>query len=658
MDAGRRDLAVVVAVAAAIAIAGAVGWWAAARRSEPPAGTQGPVSPAPLPPHAPPREEDEPHDGMITTEEIRKQIADEAANADLHGENSGLPVAPADGPVTLSVKFVGGRAPDEVAVYATPDNGERVMLWLGKDAAEGHLPAAGAYDLRFWIDGWDSDQRIDDLVVPDNQRIEIEIGLPRQPSVRVVDATGRPLAQARAAFAPPWGRSMPAPHADARDSNLIEAGSDGRIPLETTAIGTDLWVGADGYAWTLVHVNPGDLDSRVALGRGGGLRVTVVGDADPDSLTVVAGLAAGNESDGTRALGWRAGVDGVTRPTLEFEVAGAALDFDDEPGRFKMDGLRPGRWRVAAFRSSDVLRFPTPFLGVRDIEVRAGEVSEVRLGLGEELPARDVALEVVVPPAWGAPESIVVSRENAERGKHLAYDPRTEGRGAPGLWRFNLKSLPEGPYVVDVVRFGYAEVVRVREDTESLRVVVPPPVSLRVRVVNEPSGDRVAGALIQVRSSVPLGDVSGPIFIDAETDASGECVLRVPPGPLVVMVEVRYRPVSERRITLAPTSDEVVKEFHTSLPGTLALRVLREGRVPVLPPWSYECLREASREGDIDGEREASDCVSSFNTHIDFVRTGRYRVRAFVPGYEKPLEALAKVKPEEETVVDLNLPAR
>lgn len=654
MDEGRRgrrrDLAVVTAVVAAIAIAGLGGAWLAARRPIETAPLSA-KAPEPLSTPAPAQEdEDEPTEAMITLEEIRREIAEEAARSGSRRENGGHQVAPADGPVTLSVKFVGrGEPPDELQVYATPDGGgPEVVLLLTKPATRGRLPAAKTYDLRFWMDGWGSDQQFSGLRVPKDLRLAIEVALPQTASIRVIDAATRsPLPDACAEDADYYLRCRSIPAWGAMSETRGHA--DGSITFDRSALGGAYWVGAPGHAWTFVDVRAEDRDRPVALEIGGAVDARVSGNADDVALFL--------RRDAERV---------APRRKDEEELAeGQAVHVSapTEPGRFSVEGLEPGLWHLTLRESAKIGHTGARTLASLDIDVRAGETTRVHLRAQQTVAAsRDVLLEVAVPMEWGATPAVrFFGCGEGTRGRG-AQAPLPLRRAPGGTWTARLEAIPVGPYLITVEPCGFTAFARVSDDTAPVRVVVPPPVSMRVRVVDGRSGKPIEGAIVQAESQWPDSLLEqtpritwAPIRCEGTSNAAGNCVLRVPAGTAIVTCRAEdYAEDGGQAVEIRANAGVCKKEFRLLRAGSIRFRFLREGYLAASVRGDFSCSWTGPES---ENGYYASGGVGT-GQHLEEVRPGPYRLRVRIAGIASVLERTVEVKAGEETLVDFDLPAR
>ena len=584
---------------------------------------------------------------------------------------SDAPLAPADGPVRLVVRLVGeGPRPKRIEILATPngDDEARCRLVMKDGILEGRLPAAKAYELYLWIDGWSTDASFSEARVVDSQ-LEIAVMLPQTPSLLVVDAaTGAPLPSALGLTADSWmNEAMPAPSPASLLGARIVASGAGRLVLEKTALARTLWIGAEGHRWTQVHVLPDDHDRRVALANGGDLRVEVTGVTDWASF----GLVASSIPSATSATG-------AVAPAGE-EPPEVFLRATEVPGRYLLDGIAPGRWRLRfGWQTTYVIQ---ELLGSVEADVRPGETTEVELRAGAAAPPwHDVTLEIVVPGAWTEAPRITVrgaGRKTLGAG-HL--DQVVFAEGPKGTWVGRLAGVPAGPYQVTVDPFGFFRFIHVREDTTVERVLVPPPAVVRVRVLDDQTGNPVEAAAVLAESPGPYGESQGA-FAEAWADpvrrddavtswggtdaakgefevATGAYVLRVPLGPIDVSVKAAAYVDATAQVTATASPDAAAEEVRLIRAGSILVRAVRKGSLdPTVD--GYFSLDAVSVEGSEPGE--TGICSGDFrggSSRLESLRPGTYRVRVRPTGSEAVIAREVKVLAGEEKTVDIELPAK
>ena len=520
-------------------------------------------------------------------------------------ENEDVPLAPADGPVHLKVRFVGEGPPPsrlEVLAYPERDNARVVRLVIAAPVREGRLPRAERYFLETWLDGWRSDQW-SDVSVPENLELALDVRLPTRPVLAVVDAiTDRPVDSPTAMSlegiesirderraAPPWVEDR---------RTVVPGDAEGRITLPRTASGSGWWVGAPGRAWARVAVPYEQATTRVPLAPGGGIRVEVEGFADLDGPRVVATQASPPGDDAAEQELVQPGKRGPGAGLRDVDMRP-----DDAPGRFVLDGLPPGPWKVLVGRRGPY--FLQEVWGEVAVEVVAGRRAEVRLRpeRAKKQVRVDVDVELVVPAEW-AGDTFQVSllgcgtgTDGTEREWKVAPEVR-------GTVRTHLASLPPGPYQLSVYPLDWSCLVRVKAPAESLHVDLPPPARVRVRVLDEDGKPTVRGASVRVHYPSPLDDwreeasVREPSEVapeaedqegptgwsggeeDIPADPTGQGFAgRVASGRVAMVAEAPGRVETRVFVTLLPGAEAREVEIRLPRGAGLELRILRDGNV-------------------------------------------------------------------------------
>ena len=592
----------------------------------------------------------------------------DAVEVDHDGEGS-TPLAPADGPVIVTVKFVGpGEPPAVLEVNAIPDadSSREVRLPLTRGVLTGRLPAAKQYSLSFAIDGWMSDQFLDATPVPQDQSLSLEVMLPQAPSLWIVDSVTQASIPSARAIQATWDDWASSPRPEAVAETFAEADGRGRIAMSKTARARGLWIGAEGHAWNRVEVSPEDRDRIVALAPGGGIRVEVEGVTEWAALGVVAapapekpavGHAGRNESN-----------------TTEVFLATTAM-----PGAYVLNGVLPGKWRVrVGWRMRGVLQ---QVLRSVETEVRAGATSEVRVRVDAPPPAlRTITLEVVVPEAWGSAPDVDVSGVGSKtlgvrhRSSDIAFV-----EGPKGTWRTKIEKLPTGPYSVSIKKFGFISLLRVGTETTLARVEVPIPATLRIRVFGDPSGELVPNASIRGHSPSPFdrdstldmptasvpagseGNITAWVFggvRGVRDEKTGDYVLQVPSGRSSLDVSAPGYIDALASVNSVSTGTATRQDVRLTRGGAIVARVVRDGSVVTSVAGHYDLDAVAVEGIDPNLSGYMGGDFSGGAKQLDGLRPGRYRLHLRLTDVEKELVRDVEVGVGREEAVDFDVPSK
>ena len=670
MDPGHRTRRNVGIAACALLLAAAAAWFLT-RGESPAPGTTTPSGGAPPVTVAPEAARLAPRAPRPAT-----PAADSTAGDAPTADEERFPLAPADGPVRLRVRYVGaGEPPARLVIEATYDDSSHgVRVEFPRGVVEGRLPDAKQFVLTFRMDDWDSDQR-SEVTVPPTKVISLEVMLPQTPTVVAVDAQTRaPISTAYASTEDQdvWEDVPVLPAEEMRSARRIGADERGRIALGRTTRARRQWIGAPGHAWTLAAIVPEDRDRAVALGGGGTLQVDVEGVGDSTKTAVV---VARLESAGpTQATPGPDTVESVGTETF--------LDPAKVPGRYVMEGLPVGRWRVRV-GGRDLGAFARP-QETAAVEIKEGETTEVRMRVtAPQSLGQDVVLQVVVPKVWGpAPAIDVIGVGDWTSGFGL----RASGLGRhpfvedpPGTWTGRLEGVRSGPYQVSIGEWGFSVVLWVGKSTTSARVEVPPPARLRIRVLDAASGAPLDPATVRVGAPSPwtldhdapagppsVGDPeekaavshwTGRLAVSNQADVPGEHVLRVPAGRVqVTAVAEGYLP-GEVLVDAARTDAETLREVRLSRGVSLIVRAVRSGSVVASAVGTYTLYAVAVENYEANQDTNVGDFLGG-STRIDELHPGTYRVRLRLTGVEKELVQEVVTKAGDVRTVDLEVPVK
>lgn len=408
-----------------------------------------------------------------------------------------------------------GRHEEPVPVTFTP---ERMLV---------SVPAANRYSVAtVAIDGWPSDEWDFGDLLPDATGLgRLRVHLPVCPTLEVVGEESaapieRPLARSCIHPARP-APFISRPTGTLEDGIIEVPGADGRIRLPRTATRATWWIGGPGRAWRRVAVRPTAEAQAVALRLGGDLVVGVEGASPGGSIS--AHLIGPGSEEAKAYLG--------EEPAWDINALEA-----DGGTPVHLAGLLPGLWGVR-MRGVDDLH--AEGCEVRGILVGEGATARATctMRVGSPAPAQAVAEvsgRVWIPSEWGGHEPGGLTLRHL--GSHAWYCVLLTNRVAPQTWQFGVPEMAPGTYLVSVGTFGWERVILVRAGASTLDLVVPPPVPLRVAVLEGVSGRPLSAAAARVAHG--LGIPGSPEFQDfgsssglARESADGDFVGLVPQGP-------------------------------------------------------------------------------------------------------------------------------
>ncbi|MGE3354814.1 MAG: carboxypeptidase regulatory-like domain-containing protein, partial [Planctomycetota bacterium] len=461
-----------------------------------------------------------------------------------------------------------------------------------------------------------------------------------------------------------WHVSMPVEHTDGRPAQ-VESGAVTEVRLVRPAVqvlrgqvvdadgapvaGADLWLMRGTAMGRYSLPEPAELVSRRA-GRSGADGRFAIATADPRESRVAASCSGhadsrarfvnGRGADVRLVLGRvAAGIDGVVRDATGAPVAGAVVtvtpseqdsrrDADgtllagrvprhrrtDADGRFRFEGLAPGRARVGASA------WPHCPDGV-EVELRAGEDAAVAL----DLPA-GVGVRGSVRTAAGAPMlAMVESRRSRDEDGHWSQcGTRPDG----SFW---LPYQPQQTFTVVALVAGRVAASREFVDPPAGPLVcdlVVDALLLRGRVV-DPTGR----GLDDWRVTAVAADGGATT---AETNADGSFRLRPPAGTLRTVAAAPPEAPDAPAIAIDGIGVggplELVVPAHRLPSGTIRGRVVRGDGAP------FDARTLTLTHRDSDHHRTArTDANGDFA--FAGLSGGTFALTCRVGGYEQPLGA-------------------
>lgn len=507
----------------------------------------------------------------------------------------------------------------------------------------------------------------------------------------VIDsATKRPLSRVSMALDRTLGGSSPHPGVVAA-SDLLVAGESS--PLHPPLASNDsearwYWVGAEGYAWSRVDLDPAAPGTVVVeLARAARLTVELIGEPPRGAIVRVRSATA---VDAAIAEAERE----IDRHLVEVETAGssgessaavaqerarvAALVADLRAGAWRqlppllrqplleravaageeltVEGLPPGEY-VASCELGTWYRDPQCFTAV-PIVLAAGRDGSVRLDVPPQSIPATVPLRgtLVVPPAWGVDElrlSLDPSRvpfRVGDRAQKCSVAPVVDGE--PGLFRFDAGTVLPGRYEFEVDPLGYRRSIEIGPDgATDLRVELPPPATVSVEFVDDATGAPVALEELELAWRWLAPDAS--CFVEEVVEApSGRFTFRAIEGPITLFAsDDRYADFESSVMVVASRTNEFTLRLKQACGVDLAL--LDAGR-PVALRWGWT---DAIKVRDAEGKRVACSVrLLDSGPRMELAQPDRYRIDLPpLPGYQPiaPIEVLVRTGEYVEVAVEL-----
>jgi hypothetical protein len=541
------------------------------------------------------------------------------------------------------VRFAGtGRRPRTFSFTLTSQSGsyERVAV-EGRDGSfRVVLPHPGNWSVAgIRTDGEDYPPTWIRVTARRGEPLEIVLQEAVAVTLLVMDARSHaPLADARAWRATHGGLGhtvdAPAPdgsvirHAYPPAATLagapIAADRSGRIALGPDRGERTYYVLAPGYAWCAVEVIfavEGQIP--VWLRPGGAVEI--------------------------RVLRWSE----LSGPALRMRPEGEKLDLrlpaPDENGELRLEGVVAGTHRFAVRRGAN--RGEGEEAGAATVEVVAGETVPVVI---EAEPGAEKGVVVTgtltVPAAWGPfAQAIQFQREVKPGvlvpGDYVVVKPPENGDSV----EFRTKPLEPGRYHFEVQPFQWRGTAEVPASGTHLRIAVPDPVLVDVRVVDDGTGEGIEVAKVGWYLSVPgLTSYTIDSAQRHSTDRS-RFLLLAPPGE--VRLDVSAVGYQSRQVAVEISGPERVEEtVRLSPAGTLLVRFTLEGE-----PYPSRDLR-VTVAGD-DGSRARR--ADADGAEFPGLAPGTYRVSVpDIAGLAPVPPREVEVRPGEPTEVTIALERR
>jgi hypothetical protein len=521
-------------------------------------------------------------------------------------------------PVKGTVKYDDGRPVTEFR-FAFSDDDEEYSV-EGRDGVfELRLPRHGTYRV-FSVDadGERWSRLFLEVEVIAGEEVDIVIPVPRALTLLAVDrGTGAPLPSARAYLHRSERDDFSSddhPNRTTLEGEPLKADGEGRIAIGRGTESVTCYVVAEGRAWRKVEAE------RTAEG---GLRVPL----DPGGSVLLS------------VEGWEALQDASVTAVSAGPWRNWTLPVPGPDGKARYDGIPEGTWtfrvkRGPWFRDGEVY-------GAGEVLVIAGAEANLSVvtrpsSAGVPVP---VSGTIAVPAAWGH-RVLSVSFEGADPTngtvrRMLRLEVPSDGSPVP----FRLGPVPPGRYEVDVDPQWYTSITVPREGgTFDLRV--PGPGEVKVRVVDDASGDPVEGAKVMWHSDV--GRRGYGLDSAKRGEGPGEFLLRAPAGKVALTVSApgfADRSLGGMMALLSPERDQSV-EVREGAATTVVVRLRRSGAVKLVfqfegpaPSWGDAHVMVWSGPRDSHGVGRGMSVKEGIGTCAG-LEPGPYHVRASFPGDE------------------------
>jgi hypothetical protein len=389
-------------------------------------------------------------------------------------------VAPAT-PKGITVRgiaeFPDGKRPGYIT-FVLGREGGRPIVGGGRDGKfEVRVPEAGRYRFGGALVDFEKHEYLpEEIDIEQGKEFRLALEYERTVTLLVLDeATRKPLPGAAGLRAKGIGhRYFPGvyPTFDKGDADPVLDDGEGRITLGPGRGVAKVWVVADGHAFVRVEVPfAGTGESVVLLPPGGRVRV--------------------------RVPGWESRKD--PRCILDSGGAQAWLPKPGRKGEFVLDGLPCGkstfRVREGDISTSSDVSTSSREIGKATVDVRPGcdETVTIELVTPETSPTVAVWGEVEYDPAWELKSTSVRFTGLDEGNRDVSEEVKTPKRRPGNPLPFRTTRLIPGRYQVEVEPQWRTEIV-VQPGGGEFRFEVPPPVEIRVRVVERETGKPIRGA--------------------------------------------------------------------------------------------------------------------------------------------------------------------
>jgi hypothetical protein len=417
---------------------------------------------------------------------------------------------------------------------------------------------------------------------------------------------------------------------------LVDATSPVEVPIwDPTWIEHEavVWASCDGYAWgRLVFDQVSGGERLLRLRRGGTLDVRLAGVAAADDMVLRL------REDGPEAM--------KHSPVAEYEVF--------ERTHVEVDRLSAGRY-VGSVEIGRWFGKPCVVASGR-FQIVAGERVELALELtAVERPVLlPVVGTIVIPEAWNLDVPVLqVEFRDSEPAGDWSYDWLYAGERlkrvprVPDTWRFDAGPAPACTALFALQGTGFRTIVPIdAEGSRDLRIVVPPPCHVSVRVVDartreDAPVDKLFWHRVSPSDRWGFGLESVP-----KDPASGRFDFRVPGGTVHLDLDGPWVMASDPTIEVAADPTE-----HTLLvePAGSVLIVLMDAEARI-PHYSHaELWRDGVDYAYCYADHDEGCAVWAYEP-------GRYRLHVpDVDGFEPIPDRDVEIERGKQTRVTINL---
>lgn len=360
----------------------------------------------------------------------------------------------------------------------------------------------------------------------------------------------------------------------------------------------------------------------------------------------------------------------------------AAADYTDDSGSFRIYGLPPGDYYVAAsLRLApldsvvETTYAPTYYPGTGDL----AEAQRVRLGLGAEtainfplLPVRRLRVSGIVSSSSGAPGDAFLNLESeaSEFGVPQGFGGVTRPDGtftisdvAPGRYRLTATLRGDGPE-----ESGWVPVTVDAGDIEAATIVTSRPASLRGTIVAAPGVTRPLPEDADV-IAVPLraagaafGHGSGPAFTIGGITEPFRVIVELPETWTVQEIVVNDTNATDTPAVLAPGQEGTVRvvltDRVTEVTGTIRSPDSAVTRLIVVFPedttkWGYRSRHVRIVEADARGRFRITGLppgVRYLAVAVDYVEEGEQHDPDFLAEMRPQATAFLTAEDEKRTI--------
>lgn len=398
-----------------------------------------------------------------------------------------------------------------------------------------------------------------------------------------------------------------------------------------------LTVGRHGYAWRNLDIDTRRAaEMRVELVPGGSLALSLVGPALRSGAHVRLNLHTGRSA----------------RREREYPVVANQT--------IHADRLPPGEY-TARVELGNSHRRPL-VLGETRFSIRAGDQSAATLRYAA-VPAPTVvpfAGTVEVPMGWKTNRFTVVAQflgtklpRKGRRGDRVSLGKGLEPvAGSPGVFRFDFEGVQAGRYVLHFFPMRCVKSITIgRAGLEDARLSLPPPVTVRLRLVGERE-DLSPVSSFYWRAEMPsksLGTAWRSVSRNADR---GLFEFEVPAGPIYIRPDNRDYQRREERLDVPLTGTEATYRLQPAY--RVALKATT-GNKALNWEWSWP-----KRIESLDGGGKISSWTRQEHALVfELTSPGRYRLHLGpVEGYEPVAPLDFEVSKDGTTEVRVELEPR